>query len=215
MADSGKIQAGKWIVLFLFLVLIIGFGVFVINKNLASRKLDLENSLAFLKSEYTFAQIGILSKNPGAIRFNLEFLDIDGSVVTDVNFELEGSDVFIESKVVMIDSEKTNKALVFPYNVYTDTLPPRLGKPLSALYTVNGFPEIYKADKTDASYENAVRYLYSRAFQETGTAGEENDAKIRIMDASIHQGQFRHFEEGQVYRCSVHPDGGLELTEVK
>jgi hypothetical protein len=213
MSESGKLHAG-WMTILLFLLAVLtGTAVLLVKYSLKKSKIDLEKSIAYLKSEYTFAQIGILSRSNGSISFNLKFLNVDGSSITDRYFQLKGDDIFIESKVVTIDYGKTNRALVFPFNLYTDVIPPSEGELLSGLYVSKGFPEIYMQNVPGVQYEQAVRYLYLAAFENRSNL--ENDMTVRIMDASLHQGQFRHFEEGRNYLCQVHPDGGLELSEVK
>jgi hypothetical protein len=216
MSESERVRTGRSTILLLLLVILTGASVLIINYNLKNRKMDLEKSLEYLKSDYTFAEIGVMSGSAGIITFNLKILNVDGSVITDRIYKLNGNDIFIESKVVMINSGKTNRALVFPFNLYTDVIPPRQGELLSGLYAVNGFPAIYLINKPDRSYDDAIRYLYKIAFSRgDSNSGMENEPGVRIMDASLHEGKFRHFEEGQVYRCLVHPDGGLELAEVK
>jgi hypothetical protein len=216
MSKRRKFGAGGRLLLFIFLAAFAGMAVYIARISLGNMKLDLEKALANIKGEYPFAEISVLSKNGSAISAGLKLIGIDGSVAASGTFNLDGRDIFLECKVVLAGSGKISNALVFPFNIYTDRTPPENGKPVTNLYTVNGFPSTYKVTNAGEEYGRAVRFLYDAAFQAgNGTNTGFNGSVIRIMDASLHPGFYHSLEEGRIYRCLVHPNGGLELMEEK
>ncbi len=216
MIETGKTHSGKGILLILFLLLLSGAAVWLINTSLKNKKIDLEKSLASMKSEFSFAEIKVIHKTNDKIRFNLRLLSIEGGSILEKSYELAGNDIFIESKVVVIEIHGDKKSFVFPYSLYTDRIPPQKGESLIKFYTEGGFPQIYKTAQADESYTFTIQKIFNYAFnddeEQTGFGMGENSLK---MDISLHQGDFHSFEENLTYRCTVHPNGGLELTEVK
>ncbi len=216
MSERGKTSAGGRIILLLFLVMLAGAAIYLFNFSLKNRKIDLEKALAYIKSEYSFAEISVLSKTGNSFLYNLKLINIGGTAVTDETFTLDGRDIFLECKVVAARSGSFSNAFVFPFNLYTDTIPPGSGKSVTNLYYINGFPSIFTLANMDISYKNTVSFLFENAMEASGN--ETNimvrDSKVRIMDVSLHPGFSRRIEEGMIFRCSVHPGGGLELTEV-
>ncbi|MGA2142239.1 MAG: hypothetical protein ABSG94_07425, partial [Brevinematales bacterium] len=96
---------------------------------------------------------------------------------------------------------------------------------LTNLYLVNGFPLTYKVTNMNRQYMDAVAFLCARAMAagpESSAGGGENrtnimvnDTRVLLMDISLHPGSFHSIEEGSIFNCIVHPNGGLELMEVK
>ncbi len=225
MAERSKLGAGGAVLLLIFLIILAGFAVYVFNFTMANRKIDLEKALANVKSEYAFAQIAVISNDNNYITADIRLLSPDGSVIADKSLTLEGSDIYLECKVASAEKGNFSNALVFPFNVYTESVTPERGLPLTNLYLVNGFPSTYALTNMNRQYMDAVAFLCARAMAagpDSGAGSGENrtnimvnDARVLLMDISLHPGSFHSIGEGSMFNCIVHPNGGLELMEVK
>jgi hypothetical protein len=217
MSERAKHGMGAMILLILFIVIFAGLAVYVFNFSLRNRKIDLEKALALIKSEYSFAEIFIISNNGNYLTAGLKLIDAGGSVLTGKTFTLNGRDIFLESKVAVVKNGKFSNAVVFPFNLYSDRTSPEKGESITDLYAVNGFPSTYILTNMDEQYKNTLIFLFEKAMKAAGsdTNITLQDIKVNFMDISLHPAEFSSIEEGRIYKCSVHPNGGLELMEEK
>ena len=203
------------ILILLFLIVIGGFLLWTMKGGLEDRKQKLAKAISFIKSEYQFAEITIKDKTGDSIQFILKFLDITGKTVSTKEFQLKGKDIFLESRIVVIRVEEQERALVFPFKLYSDLIAPNEGVDLLNLYMENNFPKTYVSP--DSEMNKIIGKLFIKAFELNNSGKEFDDKYVRIslnMDAVLHQGSLKEFKPGKMYRYLVHPNGGLELVEV-
>lgn len=205
----------------LFLILFIAaaaFSAWLISTALEAKKTKILKTINYLKSEYDFAELKINFRDGQKVGFTLTLLDNDGDSIAKKDFVLQGSDIFLESKVVVIDFEEKERAFIFPTKVYTDKIPPKEGFDLLSLYSENNIPKNYFTKNPDADFVSAIKEIYSVAFSGEESKNQLDEKSIKVvlnMDAVLHQNPFQGFQEGKSYKCIAHPNGGLELMEVK
>lgn len=202
-----------------FVLLIIAFisvTVWMLKSGLEIRKASLEETINYLKSEYEFARLTINSKGGSSIRFTITLMNLDGNVTARRDYELPGNDIFLESSVIVMSTADKEKALVFPRRLYSESLPPAQGIELTALYDNNGFPGTYTSKDLTPELTSAIRKIFQLSLnaKEDSPEWKEQSVKIALnMEASLHQP--RGYEPGKTYSCLVHPNGGMELMEMK
>lgn len=207
--------------LILFLLLAVGVGgvIFWLWKSgLETQKSKVEKTITYIKSEYEFARLNVHGISSGRVNFTLTLLNIDGAPAAKKDFNMEGSDIFIESKVVVVQALSQERAFVFPEKVYTDLVPPQNGLELLSLYVNNNNPKNYSSINLDLDIASIVKSIYLFAFSGNENSSDLDKHSIKVinnLDAVLHQGPVQGFKSGAEYRCIIHPGGGLELLEVK
>ena len=202
-----------------FVLLIIAFisvTVWMLKSGLETRKASLEDTINYLKSEYEFARLTINSKNSSSISFTMTLLNVNGNVAAKKDYELPGNDIFLESAIIVMSSPDKERALVFPKRLYSELLPPDQGLAITSLYDDNGFPGIYSSKDLTPELSSVIRKIYqlSQTAKEDSPDWKDQSVKIALnMEASLHQ--TRGYEPGKTYSCVVHPNGGMELLEMK
>ena len=218
MAGTGKPLSYKFI-LFLLLVIAVGGMIFWLWKtNLETQKSKIEKVISYVKSEYEFARLSIHGISSQNASFTLTLLNIDGVPVAKKDYNINGSDIFIESKVVVIKTMEQERAFVFPSRIYSDVIPPQNGYDILPLYVNNNNPKNYTSVNLDLDIASIVKNIYIFAFSgnENPADLEKNSIKVVLnMDAVLHRSSAHGFHAGGEYRCIVHPGGGLELLEVQ
>jgi hypothetical protein len=208
----------KHLLFFIVTLGVIAGGVWLYLNYLDKRKVDLEKALSYLKSDYEFAELNIINKDRDQYKLNLVLLDMYGIEVVQTNLIVPGKDIFIESKVVVLEQNKSEKAFVFPAKLYSDKLPSKDAADLTVLYITNDFPNNYRVTNNDPSFIETVKAVYQYSFfnKEKPLLFKNQNARIKTtMDAVLHLGKIKTFKAGKTYRYTVHPNGGLELVEAK
>ena len=188
------------------------------NNLIEKKKQFLEDAVNYIKSDYKFASIFINSNDGRKISFLLTIYNQDGNPAGKKLLEISGGDIFLESKVIVIDSSGVGKAFVFPEKIYSDSIPPEKGIDLTPIYVTDGYPQNYsKVRSGDGIYKGILSiYNISRGISNEIYKVKGNNLKIMLdMDASLHKAGGTEFMQGRNYICSVHPGGGLELEEEK
>ncbi len=184
---------------------------------LRSRKISLEKAVRYVQSEYVFGRIALSPDGKDSLTVRLALLTPEANTALERTFSLPGSDVFLESRVLVIEHEGLERTYVFPSRLYSDTLPASEGIDLIPLYVRDGFPAHYALLKDDPEWNATVKAIYIAAWagpEEAGnnTAFADLPVKMRL-DAALHRGPYRD-NRGGVYELLAHPNGGLELREV-
>lgn len=206
-------------ILFVLLILVAAAAIsWMVSGSLGVKKVKLEKTISYLKSEYRFAQIRLHSRSGQRMAFSLVLYNMDGNVAVQKDFNLEGNDVFLESKVVVVEILDQEKSFIFPEKLYTDVIPQAAGIGLDEFYVKDGFPLNYKMAVTDQDFVSTVKSIYSYARSAESANPSLDNLSIKVvlnMDAVLHQNSARELRAGTAYDCVVHPNGGLELAEVK
>jgi hypothetical protein len=213
-----RLRAGihPGVLFLLFLAVAAGIAFYYLKIGLAEKKVHIEKAIAYLQSEYPFAEIAVKRVQTNEMDVTLRILDVSGQTVGTKDYSLRGRDIFLENRVVVLTAADRERSMVFPVKLYTESVPPTEGDDLLPLYSVDNYPDNYR--NQDAELSNAVRYVFRRAFELSNAGREFGETNVRIsvsMDAVLHRGGMGGFEAGKSYRCVVHPNGGLELREVK
>jgi hypothetical protein len=202
-----------------FIVLLAGiailFFLFSQMKDILQDKVDdLRKTIAWVKSEYEYARITILKKGANAVEFELSIIGIDGEVKGKKTLTLPGTDIFLESRIVTLQTEEENKTVIFPYKVYTERIAPKDGVGIQNLYVVNNFPMNYNAAGITEQIRKAMAGIYETVF-EFGDYYSAVKGKyiLDITDVAPHQSPFTPFVSGKTYRYILHPNGGVEMME--
>ncbi len=196
--------------LFLFFLASVAVLIYLLNQSLVTRKIDLEKTISYIKSKYTFAKIKVVSKKENTIAFSLGVINMDGSTIAEENFDMKGEDFFIGVKVVVLKKGDISRAFVFPYSVYTDEITPEDAINITNLYVKSGFPlNYYSSSRMDRDYIFTIKEMFRKGFGgETKTLVKGTE--IIIMDVSVHPVSGLSIE-GRNYEAIVHPNGGLEV----
>ncbi len=208
-----------WGILFLLLLAVLaGFIILVLPTALQNKKADIIKTIAYLKSEFPFADLKINGKNGQNIIFTLTMVNIDGDKILTKDFNLKGNDIYLESKVVVVKAEDQEKAFIFPAKLYSDEIPEENGSDLFSLYVENNYPKNYLSTNRDPGFISTIKNIFQISLtsdENTKNLEAESIKIILNMDAVLHQAAFNNFQEGKSYRCILHSNGGLELLEVK
>jgi hypothetical protein len=199
----------------LILVILAAGCIGVWRFSLEKRKVSIQEAIANIKSEYEFADLKILQRKENSTSFFLTLLTSETNKVFEKGFELPGKDVFISSKVIVIEAYGEKKAFVFPQAVYSDVIPEKEGFSLIPYYVENNFPRNYFFDKENDDFVDLMRKVYRAADsgnEESRGWGKDSFRVVLILEASLHQADFKPFEEGRVYKLVLHPNGGLEIA---
>ena len=207
-------HTGIFLICFVLVLGIVLFFLMRMKDDLAAQIGALKTAAAYLKSEYRFAELTVTGKDVEKISFTLRLLDPDGNARWAAAYTLIGSDIFLESRVVLVEFEPERKAFVFPYRVYTDRIPEKQGVNFLTNSISNKIPVYYYSRGADMSRMKAVQAVFETAFYESDVYSELKQKHIpRIFDTSVHQSVIKPFEEGKTYSFIIHPNGGVELME--
>lgn len=215
MPEFRKQRHFSGLILFLLLAAAAGFFILqTVNSGLVLKRASLEKALQYLKSEYVFGKIEPLGRES----YRLTLYNIEGKTVSVKTLNVPGGDLYIESRVAVIEYNEEERAFVFPLKAYSDTVPEKDGIDLKPLYMKNGYPAIYTVSSNDEVFVSVVREIYRQSETAAGTGDGTNNAvpaghlKIKLaMDVALHRGPFQ--SGGKTVELLVHPDGGLEERE--
>ncbi len=95
-----------------------------------------------------------------SITYQLKFYDLIGSTVAAVSGEITGNQLFIDFYVIKIK----NSYLFFPHLIYSNAIPPAMGRKLLIFYEKNYdgimFPEIYSSDNMNENYLKFINSIW-------------------------------------------------------
>ncbi|MDR0645166.1 MAG: hypothetical protein LBG05_09760 [Treponema sp.] len=144
--------------------------------------------------------------------------DIDTSFISDVfekekplnslTIELEGNELFIDC-LRFIERQggvfKHDVNWVFPYRVFTDSIPPDNGIPLYDAYTSDGFPRIYDAFNLDGETKQRVSEIFSQ-IKQYGDLAPNSKLRTIISGNAVHDisGNRLRFQVDRWYDLIVH-----------
>ncbi|MDR0411163.1 MAG: hypothetical protein LBH75_04230 [Treponema sp.] len=191
-----------------------------------------ERELQELKDVLVPLRFREVEKNGGKIKAELYFYsyledDIDKSFMSDVfekqkplnslTVELEGNELFIDC-LRFVEKQgnifKHDVNWVFPYRVFTDSIPPDQGVLIHDVYASDGFPHIYDAFNLDGEARERVSEIFSQ-IKQYGGIGPESELRKVISGNAVHDisnGVLR-FQTGRWYSLIVHiKKGGVEYV---
>lgn len=82
----------------------------------------------------------------------------------------------------------------------------------------NQYPKNYSSTNNDPGLTETVKVVFQNVISDKDMAKDFKNQTVKIkmnMDAVLHQSPFKSFKPGKIYRYIVHPNGGLEMLEVK
>ena len=213
MEKSGGEKLGFFIILIAGIAIL--FFLFTQMKEILQDKVeDLRKTIEWVKSEYEFARVAVFKKGANAVEFELSIIGLDGEVKGKKVFTLPGTDIFLESRIVYLQSEDLNKIVIFPYKVYTEKIAPKDGIPVQNLYVTGNFPNNYTAPGISDQVKRTLTGLYETVFEYGDYYSAVKGKYITdIMDTAVHQSPFKPYESGKTYRYILHPNGGVEMME--
>ncbi len=166
------------------------------------RKTNLEEEIAGLKSEYIFFRYRIDSVENGKVGFTFYIFDPNENLITNSTILIDGSDVFLESKVIILNP--TN-SIVFPLRLFSDVISPAQAISLKEFYSKKR--DFFYSEKSDmGKFFNSMFYYY--VFGEGNIDRYKSFVKSE-MDVVLHSAI--PLIEGDTYECILHPGGQLEL----
>ena len=215
MAERGRRGFSFMTLIVIMVVAFAWAGLWKAQQIFRNQKDTLEKAIAAIKSDYTFASIVVLSDLDGKFSFLLTLYRPDGNSAGDRQMELSGSDIFLESRVAVIESGGVERAFVFPEKIYSDSVPPENGLELSSIYITNNFPQNYADPGLDRNLLRLLPELYN-SDPDLKVLLKTNHSRIVLdMDASLHKAGGTTLSVGKKYLYIVHPAGGLEFEEEK
>jgi len=216
------------LILMFFLLLFGGIVVLTqINRFFKKQISDLSATLSYLKSETHFASLGIQSIQDSIIHFTLSFFSPEGKKVYSQNFSLKGSDIYLESRVIILKNTKqtdsknkpktklNTRALIFPLRVYSDEIPPKQGLSLTNLYPYNQAPLLYASTSAPNKQKLNTQLLALSKF----ALGQTNKVRLdknlikNSFETSLHVGPFKQNQANHTYDFIIHPNGAVEMME--
>lgn len=210
-----KKKRGGALQFLLILILLAGVSLLalkVFQGYLADEAESLREAVAFVKSEYYFLEMKVDDISGDKIFVTLSYLGLDNEIKAENSYELSGSDVFIESRIAVGTAEGEKRAFVFPFRIYSDSIPPSDGEILTNDYVSEGIPKTYLTSGIPESTKSGMKLIFSYLFDEK-TENLNIQFISEVFDTAIHQDQNSPFEKGSVYLFSIHPGGGVEMQE--
>lgn len=174
---------------------------------LENKKAVLEEQIAVLKEEY-FPMRFRITREGGAISVEMKFLDTDGNEAGKAQFDIAGSELFIDVAAVCLNE---GAYLFFPYRAFTDEIAPIDGVPLCGEYDEGGFPLIYRSagSKGKAAASSQLSQVFSSI--KDGTFIFD---KIAHGNAVHDMKELSGFKSGFVYDVLCHPHtGAVEVVQ--
>lgn len=140
-----------WLIAIVILFIIAAFILKITYNFVIHSRVNVEKAISILKNEFIPLKMKIfISEN--TINYQLKFYDQMGTNVAAINDSISGNQLFIDFYVIKI---KDNN-LFFPYLIYSNEIPPVMGKKIFEVYEKNYdgilFPEIYAADDMNENY---------------------------------------------------------------
>jgi hypothetical protein len=114
----------------LVIVLLLGLGagaIYIWRSSLENEVDYLKDAIAFVQSQYAFAEMKVTGMTADTISVELSIKGISGDIVGSTNLTLPGQDFFIESRILIAELEDEQRAFIFPMKVYSDTMAPDTG----------------------------------------------------------------------------------------
>lgn len=211
-------EGGKrhFVIMLILLMVVTGtIGVYFWKSALENRVEDLREAIAFVQSSHHFASITIEEITDSTIRFKLSMFNLSEEETGSAEYTLDGSDIFLETRVAVMNWEEETRAFVFPFRVYSDTIPPAEGTIITNVFAAKDIPYYYMTEDMKVSMKLAMKNIYQVVFGEEiyDPLIEEQYFK-RIFDTAVHQSVLQPFKEGKTYHYMIHPNGGIEIVEV-
>lgn len=201
----------------LVVVLLLGLGagaIYIWRMSLESEVDNLKEAIAFVQSQYAFAEMKVTGMTADMISVELSIRGISGDVVGSTNLTLPGQDFFLESRILIAALEDEQRAFIFPIKVYSDKMPPDTGISVESLYMKEGVPMNYYTSSIKPGMIIAMKNL--KLISEGAVIYREEvqgEFIKNAFDSAVHQSFLRPFRVGDVYTYVIHPNGGIELLE--
>jgi len=140
-----------WLIAIVILFILAAFILKITYNFVIRSRVNVEKAISILKNEFIPLKMKIfISEN--IIKYQLKFYDQMGINVAAINDSISGNQLLIDFYVIKI---KDNN-LFFPYLIYSNEIPPVMGKKIFEVYEKNYdgilFPEIYASDDMNENY---------------------------------------------------------------
>lgn len=210
--DGGK---RHFVILIILLMVATGaVGLYFWRTALENRVEDLRDAIEFVQSQYHFATMYIQEKSDSTILFDLSMFNLSEELIGTDSYEIEGSDIFLESRVAVMAWEEDTRAFVFPTTLFSDSVPSSQGISITNLYVDKNIPMNYIVDDMKVSMKLAMKNIFQVVFgEEIYDPQIEEQYFERVFDTAVHQSVIQPFREGKSYHFIIHPNGGVEIVE--
>lgn len=150
-----------WLIAIVILFILAIFILKITYNFVVQSKINLEKAIAILKDEFIPLKMKLFKTDNNTIVYQLKFYDQMGSNIAALSGEITGNQLFIDFYVIDIKDHY----LFFPYLIYSNQIPPVMGKKIFDAYEKNYdgilFPEIYSSENMNENYLKFISSIWS------------------------------------------------------
>ncbi|HNV44264.1 MAG TPA: hypothetical protein PK520_02725 [Exilispira sp.] len=198
-----------WLIAILLLLIVAGFILKLTYNFVIQSRVNIEKALALLTEEFTPIKMK-LSLSDEQINFQLKFYDQQNNNIAAYNDSITGNRLFVDFYIVKIEG----KNLFFPYLVYSDIVPPSMGKKIYESYEKNFdgilFPGIYSSDNMDDNFMNFILQVWKAI-----KSGNIDFFSTQYHGNAVHLlNDIDRIDPNSVYSFICHTEkGGIEIVQ--
>jgi len=198
-----------WLIAIIILFIIAGFILKITYNFVVQSRVNVEKAITILKNEFVPLKMKVLI-DEGKISYQLKFYDLMGTNVAAFNNEISGNQLFIDFYVINIK----DNFLFFPYLIYSNEIPPVMGKKIFDVYEKNYdsilFPEIYAAENMNENYLKFISSIWQaiKSGNITFFSSNYNGNALHLLS------NISEIDPNAVYEFVCHTSkGGIEIVK--
>jgi hypothetical protein len=198
-----------WLIAIIILFIIAGFILKITYNFVVQSRVNVEKAITILKNEFVPLKMKVLIDEV-KISYQLKFYDLMGTNVAAFNNEISGNQLFIDFYVINIK----DNFLFFPYLIYSNEIPPVMGKKIFDVYEKNYdgilFPEIYAAENMNENYLKFISSIWQaiKSGNITFFSSNYNGNALHLLS------NISEIDPNAVYEFVCHTSkGGIEIVK--
>ena len=198
-----------WLIAIIILFVIAAFILKLTYNFVVQSKVNAEKAIAILKAEFIPLKMKLYISD-STISYQLKFYDLEASNVAAVSGEISGNQLFIDFYVINIK----DSYLFFPHLIYSNIIPPSMGKKLSEIYEKNYdgimFPEIYSSESMNENYLKFISSIWKAI-----KSGDISYFSSNYSGNALHLlSNISEIDRNAVYEFVCHTSkGGIEIVK--
>ncbi|MCR4422248.1 MAG: hypothetical protein NUV32_07255 [Exilispira sp.] len=198
-----------WLIAIIILFIIAGFILKITYNFVVQSRVNVEKAISILKDEFVPLKMKIFIDG-NKISYQLKFYDLMGTNVAALNNEISGNQLFIDFYVINIK----DNFLFFPYLIYSNEIPPVMGKKIFDIYEKNYdgilFPEIYASENMNENYLKFISSIWQaiKSGNITFFSSNYNGNALHLLS------NISEIDPNSVYEFVCHTSkGGIEIVK--
>jgi len=198
-----------WLIAIIILFIIAGFILKITYNFVVQSRVNVEKAISILKDEFVPLKMKIFIDGNN-ISYQLKFYDLMGTNVAALNNEISGNQLFIDFYVIKIK----DNFLFFPYLIYSNEIPPVMGKKIFDIYEKNYdgilFPEIYASENMNENYLKFISSIWQaiKSGNITFFSSNYNGNALHLLS------NISEIDPNSVYEFVCHTSkGGIEIVK--